>query len=57
MIRQRLGGEGGLLPTVVCSWCKKVLRIGTPKVSHGICAPCALVFFGRSLPGPIMAPA
>lgn len=40
-----------LLPTLVCSWCKQVLRIGAPeKISHGICAPCASTFFGRRLP-------
>jgi hypothetical protein len=38
------------LPTIICSWCKQVLRVGAPKVSHGICAPCAAIFFGRSLP-------
>lgn len=43
-----------LLPTIVCSWCKQVLRIGTPKVSHGICGPCAGTFFDRNLPEPIV---
>jgi hypothetical protein len=46
-----------LLPTIVCSWCKQVLRIGAPKISHGICPPCAATFFGRNLPGPIVVPA
>jgi hypothetical protein len=44
------------LPTIVCSWCKQVLRIGTPKISHGICAPCAKLFFGRALPLPVALP-
>jgi len=42
-----------LLPTIVCSWCKQVLRIGAPKISHGICPPCAALFFGRALPVPV----
>jgi hypothetical protein len=46
-----------LLPTLVCSWCKRVLRIGAPKISHGICRPCAATFFGRHLPDPIVLPA
>jgi hypothetical protein len=45
-----------LLPTIVCSWCKQVLRIGTPKISHGICAPCATLFFGRAVPSPVPLP-
>ena len=39
------------LPTIVCSWCKEVLRIGAPQISHGICRPCAGTFlegYGRS---------
>ena len=44
-----------LLPTIVCSWCKQVLRIGAPKISHGICRPCVATFFGRNLPEPIRA--
>jgi hypothetical protein len=46
-----------LLPTIVCSWCKQVLRIGAPKISHGICPPCAATFFGRKLLAPIVQPA
>jgi hypothetical protein len=46
-----------LLPTIVCSWCKQVLRIGTPKISHGICVPCAALFFGRPAPAPVVLPA
>ena len=44
-------------PTIICSWCKQVLRIGAPQVSHGICHPCAAIFFGRNLPEPIVLPA
>jgi hypothetical protein len=40
-------------PTIVCSWCKQVLRTGTPKISHGICLSCAALFFGRALPVPV----
>ena len=57
MISERLDRSGDLLPTIVCSWCKQVLRIGAPKISHGICSPCASIFFGRKLPGPIVLPA
>jgi hypothetical protein len=45
-----------LLPTIVCSWCKRVLRIGTPKISHGICPSCAALFFGPRLPAPARVP-
>jgi len=45
-----------LLPTIVCSWCKQVVRIGTAKISHGICPPCAVLFFGRALPVPARVP-
>jgi hypothetical protein len=45
-----------LLPTIVCSWCKQVLRIGTPKISHGICTPCAKLFFGRAVPSLVELP-
>jgi hypothetical protein len=48
--------DAALLPTIVCSWCKQVLRIGTPKISHGICAPCATLFFGRAVPLPVALP-
>jgi hypothetical protein len=46
-----------LLPTIMCSWCKEVVRIGAPKISHGICPPCAATFFGRALPEPVVLPA
>lgn len=36
-----------LLPTLVCAWCKDVMKPGSPKVSHGICRPCAARFFGK----------
>ena len=39
-----------LLPTLVCAWCKGVMRTGTPKLSHGICQPCAAHFFGKFRP-------
>jgi len=48
--------DPALLPTIVCSWCRHVLRVGTPKISHGICAPCATLFFGRAVPL-LLAPA
>ena len=51
MIAQRPSRAHELLPTIICSWCKHVLRIGAPKISHGICPPCATLFFGR--PGPV----
>jgi hypothetical protein len=58
MIINPLPGYGPeLLPTIVCSWCKHVLRIGAPKISHGICPPCATLFFGRAVPGSVPAPA
>jgi len=46
-----------LLPTLMCSWCKRVLRVGAPKISHGICPSCAAKFFGRHLPEPVVLPA
>jgi hypothetical protein len=57
MIRKRPSTDRELLPTVICSWCKQVLRAGVPKISHGICSPCAATFFGRNLPEPIVIPA
>jgi len=36
-----------LLPTVVCAWCKGVVRKGNVKISHGICRPCRTQFFGK----------
>jgi hypothetical protein len=60
MIINPLPGYGPeLLPTIVCSWCKQVLRIGAPKISHGICPLCAALFFDRALPvrAPVVLPA
>lgn len=57
MIGKSLDRAVELLPTIVCSWCKQLLRIGTPKISHGICHPCAATFFGRKLPAPVVLPA
>ncbi len=56
MRAQRPGGDRELLPTIVCSWCKQVVRSGAPKVSHGICPPCGTLFFGRNPPVPIVLP-
>jgi hypothetical protein len=39
-----------LLPTLVCAWCKCVMKPGAKKVSHGICRPCAAHFFGHLRP-------
>jgi hypothetical protein len=36
-----------LLPTIVCAWCKGVVRKGNLKISHGICRPCRAHFFGK----------
>lgn len=41
---------GHLLPTLVCAWCKTVIRPGASKVSHGICRPCAVRWFGKLQP-------
>jgi hypothetical protein len=38
------------LPTLVCAWCKAVMRPGAPKVSHGICRDCAGRWFGKFRP-------
>jgi hypothetical protein len=38
-----------LLPTLVCAWCKIVIRSGAPKCSHGICRPCRLRYFPTSV--------
>ena len=32
------------LPTVICSWCGKLLRKGTLPISHGICPSCVVKF-------------
>jgi hypothetical protein len=57
MMNERLSRIPDLLPTIVCSWCKQVQRVGTPKISHGICRPCAATFFGRKVLGPVVLPA
>jgi hypothetical protein len=44
-----------LLPTLVCAWCKDVMRPGAPKVSHGICRACAVRWFGKFRPRPLPA--
>jgi hypothetical protein len=38
------------LPTLVCAWCKHVMRPGAPKVSHGICRACNARWFGKLRP-------
>jgi len=38
------------LPTMVCAWCKHVMRPGAPKVSHGICRSCTVRWFGKLRP-------
>jgi hypothetical protein len=38
------------LPTLVCAWCKHVMRPGAPKVSHGICRACTVRWFGKLRP-------
>ena len=57
MISERPHRGPERLPTIVCSWCKKVLRIGAPKISHGICRPCASTFFDQDVPEPIVVSA
>jgi hypothetical protein len=57
MIAHNPVGGHELLPTIVCSWCTQVVKIGAPKVSHGICRPCAATFFERKLPESIVLPA
>lgn len=41
---------GRLFPTLVCAWCKGVMKTGTKKISHGICRGCAAHFFGHLKP-------
>jgi hypothetical protein len=31
--------------TVLCAWCKTVLKEGSAKVTHGICPPCRDRYF------------
>lgn len=38
-----------VLPTLVCAWCKTVIRMGLPKRSHGICPPCRLHHFPEGI--------
>jgi hypothetical protein len=54
IINARANSDPDLLPTIICSWCKQVLRIGTPETTHGICGPCAALFFGRAVPLPVV---
>ena len=44
---KKVTNAGRLLPTLVCAWCKGVIKTGAPKISHGICRPCAAQFFGK----------
>jgi hypothetical protein len=34
--------------TVLCAWCKKILREGSPTVTHGICDSCRALYFPRN---------
>jgi hypothetical protein len=43
------------LPTLVCAWCKRVMKPGSPKVSHGICRGCAAHWFGKLRRRPLPA--
>ena len=43
------------LPTLVCAWCKHVMRPGAPKVSHGICRACTVRWFGKLRPRQVPA--
>ena len=54
MTRELASRDRELLPAIICSWCKRVLRTGAPKISHGICPPCAALFFGRPVPVPVV---
>jgi hypothetical protein len=45
------------LPTLMCAWCKHVMRPGAPKVSHGICRACTVRWFGKFRARRILAPA
>lgn len=33
--------------TLICAWCKKVLREGSEVVSHGICVECEAKHFPK----------
>ena len=46
-IMKKAAIASGPLPTLVCAWCKGVIRVGAPKVSHGICRPCVVRSFGK----------
>jgi hypothetical protein len=39
-----------LMPTLVCAWCKNVIKAGALKRSHGICEPCRLRHFPTTKP-------
>jgi len=39
-----------LLPTLVCAWCKNVIKAGALKRSHGICRPCQVRHFPTPKP-------
>ena len=45
------------LPTLVCAWCKHVMRRGESKVSHGICRACTIRWFGKFRARRLLAPA
>jgi hypothetical protein len=46
-----------LMPTLVCAWCNHVIRYGARKVSHGICRPCTVRWFGKLRPRRLLSPA
>lgn len=35
------------LPTLTCAWCNTIIKPGGLKISHGICQPCAKLWFGK----------
>jgi len=38
-------GQDGLM--VICAWCDAVVQLGGSRISHGICANCAVSFLSR----------
>jgi hypothetical protein len=36
-----------LQPTLMCAWCKGIIRPAGLKISHGICGPCVKHWFGK----------
>jgi hypothetical protein len=38
---------GQISPTLVCAWCQNIMKLGAPKISHGICRDCTARFFGK----------